>query len=410
MNERDGKQPQLQQEKSKPAKSNNGGCLKRGCLFTILIAIIIFIVIPSFFDNSDETNENNTSETIPATTEDSTPEETVELPPEQTEETGLPSEEGTTTTELPEDIQEASAPESDEFIIQEYKWSYGGKEWTWELSINQSMYDYFKEIPRPPTTNYSVYVTNPQDDLYIDGLVEDINEAALKENYSEYQTVEFATTFVQSLPYTSDSATSSFDEYPRYPVETLVDNGGDCEDTSILLASILDSMGYGVILIKLPEHCAIGVKGGDKIHGSYWDYKGEKYFYIETTGSGWTIGELPDEYKGTSATLYPMLPVPIITHNWHTESEGFWPVMEVEVTNLGTATASNIYILTGYDAGDDKIWNTSKSDPFDLVAGYKANITLTLRLPPSDIHTRIVVQIIMDGYSVSNSSSDWFDT
>lgn len=105
-----------------------------------------------------------------------------------------------------------------------------------------------------------------------------------------------------------------------------------------------------------------------------------------------------------------MLPVPIITHNWYLESKTLWAELTVEVTNLGTATASDIYVLAGYDAGNEKIWNVSQCEPFDLTAGYRVDITLNLRLPPSDIHTRVVVQIIMDGYSVSNSYSEWFDT
>jgi len=259
--------------------------------------------ISRFSNSVDEPTDDGTSETSSTTPTETTSTETVEPLPEQIGETGLPAVEEAATG-LPEDIQET--PSSEEFIIREYSWSYGGNEWTWELRFSQSMYDYFKEMPRPPTMNYSVYVTNPLDDPYIDGLVKNINEAAEKENYSEYQTVEFAASFVQNLPYTVDSATSPFDEYPRYPVETLVDNGGDCEDTSILLASILDSMGYGVILIELPGHCAVGVKGGANIYGMYWEYAGEKYFYIETTDSGWAIGELPDEYVGVSADMYPI--------------------------------------------------------------------------------------------------------
>ncbi len=407
MDERDRDHPELPQEKGSSSDSKGSGCLRQGCFVTIVIAFIVFIVIPLITNTGDESTDNGTSETSSTTPTETTSQETVELPPEQTGETGLPVVEEAATG-LPEDIQET--PSSEELITREYSWSYGGKEWTWEFGVHQSMYDYFKEMPRPPTADYSVYVTNPLDDSYIDRLVENINKAAAKENYSEYQTVEFATAFVQNLPYTVDSATSPFDEYPRYPIETLVDNGGDCEDTSILLASILNSMGYGVILIELPGHCAIGVKGEGNIYGSYWEYAGEKYFYIETTGPDWAIGELPDEYAEASADLYPMVPVPIIDHHWNLESKILWAELAVEVTNLGTATASDIYVVAGYDAGDGQVWNQAQSETFDLAADYHVDIILNLRFPPLDIHTRVVVQIVMDGYSISTSYSEWFDT
>ncbi len=407
MDERDRDRPGLPQKKGRLSDGGGNGSVRKGCFVTIVIAFILFIVIPLISNTADESTDNGTSETSSTTPTETTSTETVEPPPEQTGETGLPAVEEA-ATELPEDIQET--PSSEELITREYSWVYGGKEWTWELGVHQSMYDYFKEMPRPPTVDYSVYVTNPLDDPYIDRLVEGINEAAAKENYSEYQTVEFATAFVQNLPYTVDSATSPFDEYPRYPIETLVDNGGDCEDTSILLASILNSMGYGVILIELPGHCAVGVKGGDNIYGTYWEYAGEKYFYIETTDSGWAIGEIPDEYAEASADLYPMVPIPVIDHDWHLESKMLWAELTVEVTNLGTATALDIYVLAGYDTGDGQIWNPAQSETFDLAAGYQVDITLNLRFPPSDIHTRVLVQVVMDGYSVSNSHSEWFDT
>jgi len=82
----------------------------------------------------------------------------------------------------------------------------------------------------------------------------------------------------------------------------------------------------------------------------------------------------------------------------------------VQVTNLGTAAALDIYILAGYDAGNGQIWNAEQREPFDLAAGYQIDITLNLRFPPSDIHTRVVVQVVMGGYSVSTSYSQWFDT
>jgi|GEM_PF-1230107 len=54
-------------------------------------------------------------------------------------------------------------------------------------------------------------------------------------------------------------------------------------------------MGYGVVLIKLPGHVAVGVRGGEGIYGTYYSENGEKYFYLETTSEGWKIGETPDE-------------------------------------------------------------------------------------------------------------------
>jgi beta-lactamase superfamily II metal-dependent hydrolase len=311
------------------------------------------------------------------------------------------------TDNLTENIEQN--PVSDNIIYRDYAWNYQG-EWTWECAIPQALYDYYRELPRPPTTDYSVYVTHPLDDLYIDRLVEKLQNAAEESQFSAYETVEFAAAFVQSLPYTMDSVTTPNDEYPRYPVETLVDNGGDCEDTSILLASIIHEMGYGVVLIILPNHCAIGVKGGDNVYGTYYDFEGSKYYYMETTGEGWEIGDFPEEYEGVKASIYPLVPTPILTHEWEfTGTQGYYLILEVKVQNLGTAPADDVFVEAGFDAGNDKWWNSEQSDIMQIDAGWEYTVKLYLKVPLNE-HTRLLVHIVMDGYTVDDSYSKWFDT
>jgi hypothetical protein len=312
----------------------------------------------------------------------------------------------TTTTDNASGIERQSS--SNEILYREYTWQYQG-DWMWELSINKASYDYYHQLPRSLTTNYSVYVTHPYDDLYIDMLAQKLKDAADKRGFSEFETVELATAFVQSLPYSYDNVTTPFDEYPRYPIETLVDNGGDCEDTAILLASIIDSMGYGVVLLKFPHHVAVGVKGGDNQPGTSWTYHGSKYYYLESTGENWQIGELPDEYNGMSASIYPLIPIPILTHEWASNPSGYFVELEVKIHNIGTAIAGNVYVYAGFDAGNNQVWNSKQSDPTDLEINSILTVHLYIKVP-FDEHTRLVVQIVMDGYRVDESYSKWFDT
>jgi hypothetical protein len=206
----------------------------------------------------------------------------------------------------PLELGSGEFPESGS-IARTFEWRFGGKEFTWEMNLPQSLYDYYVGLPRTPTANYSVYATHPMDDAYLDELVAEIGETAQAEGFTERQTAEFAIAFVQSLPYSADSVTTPFDEYPRYPIETLVDMGGDCEDTSILLASLLDRMGHGVVFLifagteTAEGHAAIGVAGIAGSLGTYWEYAGSRYYYLETTGTGWAIGEAPPEHSGLPA-------------------------------------------------------------------------------------------------------------
>jgi hypothetical protein len=193
-----------------------------------------------------------------------------------------------------------------DYYHEDFKWSYKGSEWTWSLDIPQSLYEAYKSVPVSTRTMNGVggygFLTTTND-AYIKMVADKLEEAASKKNYEPYDQVSFVLAFVQSLPYTSDQVTSGYDEYPRFPLETLVDNGGDCEDTSILFATLTLIMGYGTVYINPPDHCAVGVLGNN-LHGYYYTYNNKTYYYCETTGNGWEIGQIPTEFEDEKAYIY----------------------------------------------------------------------------------------------------------
>lgn len=310
------------------------------------------------------------------------------------------------TVDLPTPIGQMT--ESNETVSRNYTWSYRGR-WSWEMKLPAALYDYYRSLPRPPTRNYSVYVTNPLDDQYIEELAAKISNAAQKAHFTGSQTVQFAAAFVQSLPYTADNVTTGYDEYPRYPVETLVDNGGDCEDTAILLSALLDELGYRTVLINLPGHFALGVKDIGNMTGANWENEGDKYYYIETTGNNWRIGVLPEEYKGAQANVYSLIPVPIVTHTGNFTADGMLTSVNLVVSNLGTAAADNVTVLVGFDAGSDTLWNAEQCEPFVLGPDEKSVVKLQLKVPRGKL-TRLVIRILVNGVLADDSHSVWFNT
>jgi hypothetical protein len=315
-----------------------------------------------------------------------------------------------TPTSIESPTQIITSPnESTETITRDYEWNYKRRDWTWNLSIPKSLYDYYKERPRAQTADYSIYVTHPGDDQYIQLLADKIKKAATDAKYSEKDTINLAISFVQSLPYATDDVTTAYDEYPRYPIETLADSEGDCEDTAILMAALLDAMGYDVVLIAPPNHMAVGILGEAGMSGTYWEHNGGKYYYIETTGSNWEVGELPPEYIGKTAHIYDIIPVPILTHDWKSESSRDKLTLTVTVENVGTAAADGVYVSAGFDAGNDMLWNTKESASFDLAPDQSFVIHMELTIP-KDEYTRLCVQIVYNNYSADQSYSEWFDT
>jgi len=193
-------------------------------------------------------------------------------------------------------------------VNQHYTWEYQRWRWYWDLPVPFSAYVEYIEKPRPETIyQYVDMARDPDDDYYIDEIIRQIDAGARKARLNIYQKPDFVRSFAQGLPYTADDVTMPYDEYPRYPLETLFDRGGDCEDTSILVAAILDSMGYDVALLVLENagHMAVGV-AIPGIEAPYYEFGGKQYYYLETTGEGYEIGVVPPEIADSTAYVYPV--------------------------------------------------------------------------------------------------------
>jgi hypothetical protein len=139
-------------------------------------------------------------------------------------------------------------------------------------------------------------VLDPLDDAYVEGLTAWI-QAQVGADF--YDIVECAFHFVQAgIDYAYDPA---WYEYPKYPVETLVDEAGDCEDTAILYASLVRTLGRGALIVAVDtnhdgpvDHMITLVPVSQAYadattctHGcvnSFWTYGSQLYAFAETTG------------------------------------------------------------------------------------------------------------------------------
>lgn len=185
-------------------------------------------------------------------------------------------------------------PSPTDSILCSFSWSYGGTR-SLSLSIPQTLVDYYRGLSRGvwATDGYSRFVLDTQDDALMVTLRD-----ALMLNNSYQATIENALAFVQkAVTYQADPSGT---EYPRYPVETLVDRVGDCEDSAILYASIVRTFGYnaGVLLVTLDtdgdqsmDHVAVFVRVADCFinahpERSLWTISGKTYAFAETALSG----------------------------------------------------------------------------------------------------------------------------
>ncbi len=195
-----------------------------------------------------------------------------------------------------------------EYYSRDFSWNYGGETWTWNLTIPMSLCQAYVSVPDSVRSHIQLsgfgYFTTTEDP-YLQSLVTRLNETAVQEGYSAVQEVNFALAFVQSIPYATDLNSTGYQDYPRFPVETLFDNIGDCKSHSILFATLVLMLGFDAVYINPPDHLAVGVLGNN-LGGTYWTYNNQNYYYCETTGEGFTVGQLPSQFDGVGAYVYPI--------------------------------------------------------------------------------------------------------
>ena len=178
------------------------------------------------------------------------------------------------------------------FYEREFTWDIDGYRYTWEYQFSPHDYVYYHNLPKH--LPYAAYAEEHSAYPYLAEFSYDLKELAHKYGFEGYDLVRFVTAFVQHIKYEYDP--NVWGDYPRFPIETLVEQKGDCEDSGALLAAILMTMGYDMIMVNPPGHMAVAIacRGCD---GSYFRFNGEKYYYIETTQPGWGIGVLPNIYS-----------------------------------------------------------------------------------------------------------------
>ena len=257
---------------------------------------------------------------------------------------------------------------SSEYYTRAYSWNYNGYAQSFTLSIPKEYYDYYRNKSHSGK-NYDYYALSEYDRQFLGKMIDSFNEHGHRNGFTDDQIVLNVIAFVQSMPYTSDNVTTGYDEYPRYPIETLVDGGGDCEDSAILAAALLSEMGYGTVLLVLPGHMALGVKGSENISGTYFEYNGSRYYYVETTSPNFGFGEIPPEFQNSKAQIFTMDPTPSIFGKMSANYVGsdrnyVYYKVRCDFKNYGAVSAQNVNVrifaeTSPYDL--TRIWPPEKN-------------------------------------------------
>jgi len=304
-------------------------------------------------------------------------------------------------------------------VKKEYAWSYDSKNYVFDLCFPESI-DFMRERNRT-SRKYEHFVNDPYSNSSISFIVKELDGLATKEGLGEYEKVEFVVAFVQGLPYTFDNTSTGFDEYVRFPYETLYDDGGDCEDTSILMASILRQMGYGIILIHPVGHMAVGVKcnpsdfAAQGYNITYYNVGDYQYCYLETTGNNWKIGIIPEEYKNKEVKTFPIYdPAPDLVYSYNYSynygNQGTFVNTCTNISNLGSETAKNVTVYMALQTKDTSlVWDDYESNSFDINVDGSYWYCVEKLHAPYGKDFRILVRLYGANFNNLESSTQFFE-
>ena len=191
-----------------------------------------------------------------------------------------------------------------EAVSYSYSWWFGGGRHSVSLSLPVSLIEEYSSRSRCVAVygTYDRYVLDPLDDPLMAELAALL--ATSVDSSAYYDIADNALAFVQNIVvYAPDP---SGVEYPRYPVETLAERIGDCEDSSILYASLLRTLGHGAVIAGVDtsgsgvaNHMVVFVPVGDDFvsrltrqgleSAGLWVIEGRIYALAETAVEGSTL-------------------------------------------------------------------------------------------------------------------------
>jgi hypothetical protein len=186
---------------------------------------------------------------------------------------------------------------------QTYLFQHGESTYQLTATITHSLYEYYQQKTHYATTNNLDTFVTP----YALALV----AADIRSVYPlEEDFVNAVLMMVHQIPYEVVAE-------PKFPVETLVENQGDCDLLSYIASSLIRAQDLNVVLLhyEAESHMNIGVSlpnppSDARTTVTYVDYGGSRYYVAECTGNdwqnGWRVGEMPPDLDGAQVAIIPI--------------------------------------------------------------------------------------------------------
>ncbi|MDI7268768.1 MAG: glutaredoxin family protein [Myxococcota bacterium] len=188
------------------------------------------------------------------------------------------------------------APDRATTIRRSFEWtSRAGRQLHVEVAVPLAAFEHARDSYQRMTLAETL--RKAEASLRASGLGEDLARLAIDNGESAADVIM---SLVQSIQYqTSEDAA-------WLPDQVFATGVADCDDKAVLAVALLRLAGHDAAVWKAVgmQHAAVALAAPDG-NGTYVEIDGTKYFYWETTTTGWKLGEAPPDLTERVRLVFP---------------------------------------------------------------------------------------------------------
>jgi len=182
---------------------------------------------------------------------------------------------------------------SEDLEIREFKWMFNEQPYlkdgithnfAMSVPVSKSLYADYRARDHHVTSDkdYLRFATEELFDDLVFGISARIRDLSLMNGLDKLAEIHLAMAFTLCIRYAYDDEEYGM-EWPKYPIETIYDQRGDCEDHAILCGVILYNLGHFTCLGLTRTHAFLGVEAPYPLEGTCFRFGGKTLYSCEVT-------------------------------------------------------------------------------------------------------------------------------
>ena len=144
--------------------------------------------------------------------------------------------------------------------------------------------------------------------------------------------------------------------------------------------------------------------------GVHWEVGNHTFYYVETTASGWDIGEIPIEHFGKTVTVYSIDSIPFLMHTWTATRTNNVVDVTITYTNDDPVKGTGYRAWIGIELDSGELWAEKTGTELNLGFDESKTASMSIIGPRRDTIRLIVGVLTPEGEVITEKYSEYFTT